>query len=556
MKFLPAFLLFCAILPFCHAVSIVEFCPDTYLLGEPDEYLVLDGDGSLDGITVSDGEGGFRFPPGSMIHGRMVVAYNGSAYRFVHDEIPDFEIYNYAPEIPDVIPAGTFRLANSRDELLLYDHNRLLQKVEWPADVKPREGQVHFFSDGRWDPRVRMIGQTQWEPGTFENVSGACFVSPDCSLMIYQECIGRAKQEILLNVYEFTSIPMAEELIRARERGVPVTILVEGGPVGGISPEEQSVIGMLTAHNITVYQMGTTPGSHAPYRYDHAKYVVVDSYYTLLASENFGENGFPGEGKSGNRGWGVCILDPAVAGYFRDVMISDIKGKGISRATGWQTDIESPGGEERVPEFMPVRFEGARVTPVLSPDTSDLVAEMIRGADTNVDIEQAYIRNESRSVPNRFLAEAINASRRGVHARVLLDSYWFNTEGTDDNDEMVSWINQVAAAGHLPLEARLVDLGKARIEKIHNKGVIVDGRKVLISSINWNTNSPTFNREAGLIIEQPDAGRYFSDVFEKDWERSGPVTTTPGGTVDWMKTGVAVVVVVLLIALYWWRTRL
>ncbi|MDY7081582.1 MAG: phospholipase D-like domain-containing protein, partial [Halobacteria archaeon] len=67
---------------------------------------------------------------------------------------------------------------------------------------------------------------------------------------------------------------------------------------------------------------------------------------------------------------------------------------------------------------------------------------------------------------------------------------------------------------------------KAKLSErpVHNKGVIVDGEKVLVSSINWNHNSVTNNREAGLIIESENAGEYFAQVFESDWkgaERSG-----------------------------------
>ena len=176
MRFLPVFLLFCLVIPCVTAVAITEFCPDTYLKDDPDEYVVLSGIGTLDSILVSDGEGGFRFPPGSRIDGRTTVAYNGMAYTGVHGRLPDFEFYNYSPDVPDVIPAGLFRLANAGDKLMLYDHDTLLQKVSWPANVKPREGQVPLLDDGAWDARVLMLGQSRIAPANFSGVSGVCFV--------------------------------------------------------------------------------------------------------------------------------------------------------------------------------------------------------------------------------------------------------------------------------------------------------------------------------------------------------------------------------------------
>jgi hypothetical protein len=63
---------------------------------------------------------------------------------------------------------------------------------------------------------------------------------------------------------------MAEDLIRARERGVNVTVLIEGGPVGGISAEGRAVAGALNRSGIPVLSMTTTDAAHAKYRFDHA----------------------------------------------------------------------------------------------------------------------------------------------------------------------------------------------------------------------------------------------------------------------------------------------
>ena len=483
------------------------------------------------------------------------VAYNGMAYAGVHDRLPDFEYYNFSPDVPDVIPAGAFRLANAGDELMLYDHDNLLQKVSWPADVKPREGQVHFLDDGAWDTRVLMLGQSRILPANFSGVSGVSFVSPDCSRELYENCISQAKYEVLVNVYEFSSPEMADALINARKRGVNVTVLIEGGPVGGISPEGNTICDRLTRNSIVVSQMGTTGDSHAPYRYNHAKYIVVDSLYLFLTSENFKENGFPDAGKSGNRGWGVCLIDPGVATYFREVFLTDLNGKGISRIVGKEGPQELGSTGSHTKEFSPLRFEDAKVTPVLAPDTSYLILDLLRSAANEIDIEQAYISNETGGVPNRYLAEAINASHRGVRVRVLLDSYWFNTEGEDDNDEMMAYINQVAASEGLPLEARCAELGQNELEKIHNKGVIVDRKKVLVSSVNWNYNSPMFNREAGVIIEQPEAASYYGAVFEDDWGKSTGSGMTRDATAEYLKIGIAAIVIALLVVLYWQRKR-
>lgn len=92
---------------------------------------------------------------------------------------------------------------------------------------------------------------------------------------------------------------------------------------------------------------------------------------------------------------------------------------------------------------------------------------------------------------------------------------------------------------------------------MHNKGVIVDGDAVLISSVNWNENSPSFNREAGVIIESTDAGAYFSDVFTADWEDAGPLpddASTPAND-NLLRQEIAAGVIMLLFIGYIIRRR-
>ncbi|MGA2913956.1 MAG: phospholipase D-like domain-containing protein [Methanoregula sp.] len=534
------------------AVRIVEFCPDPYLYNDADEYLILSGTGSLDGITISDGKGGFRFPKGTQINGLLTIARSGIAFEQSHRKYPDFEWLDTSQLVPNVINGDPLRLANTKDALMLYENGHLVQEVAWPDDVKPREGQIHYVEKGVWDPRPLMIGQSRLSATVFQNVSITAFVSPDCSSDIFSYAVNQASDEVLLNVYEISSPKIEESLIAAHARGVDVKILVEGGPVGGISREENAVIWNLSKNRILVNAMVSLPGDPAPYRYDHAKYVVIDRRAILLTSENFGYTGFPPSGMTGNRGWGVYAENPALAEYFLTVFMTDYNGKSITAYDGSAGSPEStPSGKYTV-EFAPEHFVGATVRPVIAPDTSYQITDLINSANGSIEIEQAYITNETPYSLNPYLSSAINASRRGVHVRVLLDSYWFNIEDEKDNDEMVALINRIGISENIPIEARCVDLAANEIEKIHNKGMIVDGQRVLVSSINWNSNSPNFNREAGVIIDHRGVARYFLDVFEDDWNSS---VRSPEIKTDYMKIAAVAVEMVLLVLLYHYRYK-
>ena len=314
------------------------------------------GPAALDGITISDGEGGFRFPPGTRINGLLTIARSGTEFKQSHGTYPDFEWLDYSQHVPNVINGNTLRLANSKDSLMLYENGILVQKVSWPEDVKPREGQIHFLDKGLWDPRPLLIGQSRFSPATFHNVSITTFVSPDCSNEVFSYAVNQASDEVLLNVYEFSSPLMADTLITAQEREVDIKIIIEGSPVGGISPEGKEAVRILTDRGIPVSMMVSQKRDPAPYRFDHAKYMVIDRKAVLLTSENFKYSGFPPAGMTGNRGWGVYLENSGLAEYFSMVYMTDYNGKSIISYNGSAANPESlPQGKYKV-EFPPAYF--------------------------------------------------------------------------------------------------------------------------------------------------------------------------------------------------------
>ena len=80
--------------------------------------------------------------------------------------------------------------------------------------------------------------------------------------------------------------------------------------------------------------------------------------------------------------------------------------------------------------------------------------------------------------------------------------------------------------------------------------MIVDDRFVLVSSINWNSNSPNFNRETGAIIEHPGVAQYFRAVFDDDW---APAVHSPRQQTDYLKIAAIIIVISLVIGLYYRR---
>lgn len=534
--------------------QITEVYPDTFLNGDADEYLVITGAGLLDSLEITDGEGTLAFPPGSISSGTVTIARDGDAFFSVTGHYPDFELVGKSDPVPNLHGASRFQLGNKKDEIHLIQAGVVIQNISWPGTFKPRKGQVHYLGPQGWDERVLMSGGSRFEPVSLSNISGTAFVSPDCGRSVFEKAISSAKRSILVNVYEFTDPGFAESLCQAADRGVTVTVLLEGGPVGGIPPDEEKIISRLSACGIPVLAMSGTGEDHTPYRFNHAKYLVIDDESLLLTTENFKPHSFPPAGMGGNRGWGVFLISPPLASYFSEVFASDLNGPGIIQVWGNNSETYPYAGDPYPPVFSPVDFADARVTPVLSPDTSSLIVPFIEGTSRRLLIEQAYIKHWSDGRRNPYLEAAIQAARRGVDVRILLDSYPYNIEDDADNDEIVAEVNRIAKQEQIPLQARLIDLPISGLVKLHAKGVVADDA-VFISSVNWNENSPVFNREAGVIIEHKGVADYFSSVFEQDWNGAVHLHTTGSRVPDLMKIIAAIGSLTLVLVLYWWRHR-
>ncbi len=102
-----------------------------------------------------------------------------------------------------------------------------------------------------------------------------------------------------------------------KNAGVDVEVLLEGGPVGGISAEEKAAVWRLNQSGIPVYEMTTSESGHAPYRYDHAKYVVIDDRSVIVTSENFGHSGFPPKRRDREPGLGCLAGRSPSRGIFQ-----------------------------------------------------------------------------------------------------------------------------------------------------------------------------------------------------------------------------------------------
>src|SRR5436309_2289847 len=330
-----------------------------------------------------------------------------------------------------------------------------------------------------------------------------------------------ARATIEVGVYTFQSERIASVLVAAAGRGVKVRVLLDGSPVGGVEEDEHRVVGGLLAAGVDVRWLAGAPDVVKRYRYHHAKYAIVDGRVAWIGSENFGNAGFPSD-REGNRGWSVIAADAELAAILRNVFEADFDPRrpdSMAAREPAMKPLPSPPATaswSAGPESEP---RSARI--VLAPDTTldpEGILGLFAAAKERLSIDAFYLDELWRDIPNPFLEAAFTAARRGASVRILLDGSWASVEAeSGTNDDVVERINGRANNESVPLEVRLLT-PRGPIERLHNKGAVVDGRAVLVSSMNWALGSATENREVGLIVEDPDLARIFEASFDADWE--------------------------------------
>ncbi|USZ68819.1 phospholipase D-like domain-containing protein [Halorussus salilacus] len=404
--------------------------------------------------------------------------------------------------------SGHLSLANGGDTVRLVPDDSTATtgtgNVTYP---RAPEGERWNRTDGEWS--WEHLGATDFEVGRAGPADARAFVLPD-SPAVPLETVRSADERLLLAGYTFTSERVADALDAARERGVEVRVLVEGGPVGGQTRRQARVLDGLADRGIEVR---VVDGPLARYDFHHPKYAVADDRALVLT-----ENWKPaGTGGAGSRGWGVALDSPAAADHLADVFAADAGWRDSVPWTEFREDrrfeeADPANGSypaEIPPETLPVESADVLVAP---ENAEDGMVGLLDSADESIRVQQAGIGGRDQP----FLRAALRAADRGVEVRVLLSGAWYVEE---ENAAMVEWLNERADDEDLQIEARLAD-PRGRYEKVHAKGVVVDGESAVVGSLNWNNNSARQNREVAVVLHGEEVAGFYAGAFDADWQAS------------------------------------
>ncbi len=366
------------------------------------------------------------------------------------------------------------------------------QSIQMGAELESRTGTTFPAGDFTGDMNV------------------TAYSSPDSSFDVTLSYLRSAKNSIDIEIYAISNGFLLHELYKAYERNNAIAIRVVASWISsGFEKSDTRAalynISQIPSSNIELYWT-----DDSPYERTHAKFIIIDEEVVLIQSANWAKTGIPPSPTTGNREWGVAVKNQDVVDYYLDIFEYDLanskpytpdpddfKDFSASISTGSYTH---PFSEETFTGTM-------RIRTIVTPDNAiPTIIDLLESASDTLDVQQMYIRIDwHEGYEDLFMEELVEAAQRGVDVRVILDQKY----NKEENLETANYLDSFG------IEVKFGDTTK--LNAIHNKGVIVDEKAVLVSSINWSNESVTENRETGIIIYDSDVADYFTDIFEWDW---------------------------------------
>jgi V8-like Glu-specific endopeptidase len=258
----------------------------------------------------------------------------------------------------------------------------------------------------------------------------------------------------------------------------------------------------------------------------HIKVAVQDSKAFWLSSGNWQSSNQPEVDLKGstdfsylenyNREWHAVVHHEGLAKAYEAYLRNDLK-KGSApdfvEAVANLPNIAVPLFEARrrtrspnLAYFEPLELdERVKVTPLLTPDNYfDAAIALVKSAR-----EEILLQNQTFNAP-------------AEHQEKLAELVGLIQEKQKQVSVRIVFRVLMESNARQNLEA-LVDMGfdpnSLRVQtNLHTKGIIVDGKKVLLGSQNISETGISINRDASLLFEHEGIAKYFKDIFEHDWD--------------------------------------
>ena len=366
------------------------------------------------------------------------------------------------------------------------------------------------------------------------------YASPDSTYAVTKKLLDSAQRSVLIGIYDFTSAYMRDILINLMARGVKVSLMLDLD-----SQKEIDVFKKLGDLGAEVVPAPSCASDRVNYfSSSHEKVIVIDDEWVLVQSGNYSNNSIPLNEKDGgdpnnfvkgNRDMGIALRSASLARFFTKVLRSDMALELAGPESAPRAAAEMPMLVEAVPKIIPPKLFKSKqfkpsaeikVTPVLSPDNyMKVVPAFLKSAKRSIYIEQQYIRSTQSDISTLLSSIASAVKSNGVDVKIILGKIFDKREIKKESDNL----DNMEAKYGLEIGKNVRYINTHMFVHCHNKLIVVDDEKVLISSQNWSDSAVSKNREAGLILEYSDAAKYYSSIFKSDWQNAFTSLPDVGG---------------------------
>ena len=381
----------------------------------------------------------------------------------------------------------------------------------------------------RWG---RLGGSTFCDDQTFSGESVVTpLIGPTHGLLDVLDWINGANTSLNVHVYQLSEPRLVQALIDAQARGVDVTVVLDAGSQGFWSNfdmmNQYGMASELVKAGVTTYWFGDS--GVEPYAYIHSKVAVRDGTSVWISSGNWKSSSMPAPGVRGNADWSTLIDNVELANIVLQQMSFDEEPmrQHISPASasdapiGWSMPTATPVDGARAPAIS-ATVNGALLT---CPDNCiEGLVDLIASADDELLLSLQYLDMDwSWGWGDNPIFTALRQSAEdGVAVRLIINGAYLD----QDVQDVVDTFNEVWNSTD-GLDVAAVVMGEDdAVSKLHNKGLVIDGETVLVSSINWGDSAVNRNREMGLVITSVEVATPFRDAWFDDWNRLDNVTDT------------------------------
>ncbi len=459
------------------------------------------------------------------------------------------QVGHFPVEIRRATPLEEFRFHDPARHARVAEH-----RVEFRAGAFPelRPGPTSGVDVAPFAPAAAAKPELPYTPPVGVNlvpVTGTftvtCHASPDAGWPTLRAFLAGTRRTLTVGMYDFTSKHIADAVAADLKNKARMELVLDEpalNPTADQTDDETlqelavALGAKLQAARALVRPNRDVDAWIYPSAY-HLKVAVRDGAALWLSSGNWNNSNQPDIDPIGSpsdqdqavaaksdRDWHVIVEDAGLAGVFEVFLEHDYAvaqahqtgsqrsaaGADVAGAGAVVPTLPTPAAAGTFQFHPPLRIEGETltITPLLTPDPgvyTDAMLALLQSAAQKLYIQLQYIHPPNAGGDDRFggLIDAV-AGRitAGVDVRVIVSQYQTSN----------GWLERLGAAG--------VDLQRVKIQNgVHNKGFVVDGRKVVVGSQNWSGDGVLRNRDASVLIESATAAAYYEGLFLHDWER-------------------------------------